>query len=439
MGRDAVRRTVAACLTAALVAAPAFADWLGLRGDGTGRSDEVDLPLTWDETAGDTAAIAWKTPLPGRGHSSPVVVGGHVFLTTAYGDARDPVAETRDAAPSLRLLVIDLATGALLHDLELFDPDAWQADHPDNGYASPTPAANADGHRLCVHFGTYGTSCLALDVEAAEPPQILFRGQPFPQEHEVGPGSSPVIWQDRMIVLCDATDSQYVAALEVETGDLLWRLDRRDTAARKPPHRKAFSTPLVFRYGPHWRVLATGATGTSAIDPTTGEELWWIRHEGYSNVPMPVVGLGHAFVNTGYMKPHLLAVRLGGSGDVGDTHLAWSYHWQVSANPTPLLIDRRLFMVSDWGIASWLDPLRGDDLWRHRLKGKFRASPLFADGRIYTWSVDGETVVIEPGDAYHELARNRLDGAIRATPAISDGSIVVRTDRHLVRLRRPRP
>lgn len=442
-------------------------DWPQYRGDGTGHSSETGLPLAWNETAtpeqpaaddgsADESSIAWKVPVPGRGHSSPIVVDGTVWLTAAFGDSRDEVAATRDAEPSLRLLGFDLETGAPRHDLELFRPEAWQEDHPDNSYASPTPAADLEPvtvegkkvRRLCAHFGTYGTACFALEAapETGDTgdtvPRLLFKGRPFPQEHEVGPGSSPILWRDLLIVNCDATESQFVAALDVWTGEERWRYQRPGTAERKPPHRKAFSTPLAFRYGPHWRLLTTGATATTALDPATGEAIWWLRHEGYSNVPMPVVGLGRAYVNTGYMKPHLLAVELGGEGDVTgappEGRVAWSYHWQVPANPTPLFVDRHLFFTSDWGIATWLDPIRGEDVWRQRLKGKFSASPLYADGRIYTWSRDGETVVIEPGAPYRELARNHLDGAIHATPAISHGSILVRTDRHLYRLLKPK-
>jgi outer membrane protein assembly factor BamB len=140
------------------------------------------------------------------------------------------------------------------------------------------------------------------------------------------------------------------------------------------------------------------------------------------------------FVDTGYIKPHLLAIRLGGHGDVTDSHVEWSYHWQVPANPTPLLIGDRLYMVNDWGKASWLDARRGEDLWRRRLGGRYYASPIHARGRIYNFGVDGESPVLAASDDFRELARNHLDGEIRATPAVAGDALVVRTDRYLYRI-----
>ncbi|MCG8456897.1 MAG: PQQ-binding-like beta-propeller repeat protein [Holophagales bacterium] len=393
-------------------AQPAAGEWPQFRGDGTGTAPDSGYVLTWSETE----HITWKLSLPGRGHSSPVVKDGKIWLTTAMEEEH-----------SLRLLGFDLESGESLHDVELFRPEKWLPSHPDNSYASPTPAA--DGERVCAHFGSYGTACVSTGNG-----EILWRGQPFVQRHEVGPGGSPVLFRDLLIVACDGTDSQLVAAVRATTGELVWRTPRHMPESRKPPQRKAFSTPLVVRQGPRWMVLSTGAAHTSAYDPTTGDELWWVEHEGYSNVAMPVVGLGFAFVNTGYNRPHLLAVALGGKGNVTESHVRWQYYWQVPANPTPLLVGQRLFFVSDRGNATWLDASRGEDLWRQRLGGKHYASPLVAGGRIYTFAVDGTTKVIEASDTFRQLAHNRLEGSIYATPALAGGALLVRTDRHLYRI-----
>lgn len=394
-------------------------EWRGLRGsDGSGRSAARGLPLTWSESEN----VAWKTLLPGQGHSSPVVADGKVWLTTAL-----------DEQHSLRLLGIELASGRILHDVEVFHPAAWQTGHLENSYASPTPVA--DDERVCVHFGTYGSGCYTL--ADARP---LWKASDLPQEHEVGPGSSPILWEDLFLVDCDGTDTDYVLARSKYTGAIVWKKDRRFLGERSPPHRKAFSTPIVATVDGRPQLISTGAAASSAYDPRTGEEIWWLQHEGYSNVPMPFLIGGMVVLNSGYAQPNLLAVELAGAkGDVVFSRLRWSYYGQVPANSTPLPFEfpdgrLRIFMVADFGIASWVDATKGELIWRERLGGRFFASPLFADGRIYTFANDGKTTVIEPGESLKILAENRLDGKINATPAIAGRAILLRTDRALYRL-----
>ncbi|MEM7357401.1 MAG: PQQ-binding-like beta-propeller repeat protein, partial [Acidobacteriota bacterium] len=311
--------------------------------------------------------------------------------------------------------------------VEVFRPEAWQETHPENSYASPTPVAEPG--RVYVHFGAYGTA--SLDSATGE---VVWRSDALQLEHEVGPGSSPILWQDLLIVHCDGTGERFVAALDKATGALAWKTPRSLEITDKGSHRKAFSTPLVIRYAGRPQLVSPAAGQVSSYDPATGKEIWRVRYEGYSNVPRPVAGLGLVFVDTGYIKPHMLAIHPGGEGDVTDTHVRWRYHWQVPANPSPLLIGDRLFMVSDWGNASWLDARKGEDLWRKRLGGRHYASPIYASGRIYTFSVEGETVVLEAGDDFRQLAKAELDGQIRASPAAADSAFFIRTETHLYRI-----
>lgn len=403
-------------LVALCLAGPAAADWPQFRGPrGDGHSTATGLPLTWSETEN----VAWKVAVPGRGWSSPVVSEGRVWLTTAF-----------DEKHSLHALAFDLASGELIHDVEIFKPETWQPTHPENSYASPTPVAEPG--RVYVHFGAYGTAALS-----AATGEVLWRHDQLQLQHETGPGSSPVLWRDLLIVHCDGTDERYVAALHKDTGKLAWKSPRTVELERKGMHRKAFSTPLVIQWAGQPQLISPAAGQVSALDPATGEEIWRVLYEGYSNVPRPVAGLGLVFVNTGYMKPHLLAIHPGGRGDVTETHVRWSYHWQVSANPSPLVVGDRLFMVSDWGIASWLDARKGEDLWRHRWGGRYYASPIYAAGRVYNFSLEGRTIVIAAEDTYRELADNQLDGRIRASPAVAGSSVIVRTETHLYRLEKP--
>lgn len=396
---------------AAMVAAAS--EWPQFRGSHEGHADDAGVPLSWSETEN----VAWKVAVPGRGYSSPVVLGGQVWMTTAREEER-----------SLRALAFDAASGAALFDVEVFRPAAFQESHPENSYASPTPALEPG--RVYVHFGTYGTACLS-----AADGRVLWANDELALEHEVGPASSPILWRDLVIVNCDGTDKQYVAALDKHTGRIVWRTRRSvPLSSEGGPHRKAFSTPIVVDVGGEPQLVTAGANQVSGLDPATGREIWRVRFEGYSVVPQPVAGNGRVYVDTGYIKPLLLAIRLGGRGDVTETHVEWSYYWQVPANPTPLAVGERIFMVNDWGNATWLDAGRGEDLWRRRLGGRTWASPIYAAGRIYVWSAEGETVVLAAADAYRELARNRLAGEVRTTPAVADDAFFVRTTTHLYRL-----
>ncbi len=391
----------------------ADAQWPQFRGPrGDGHSTATGLPRTWNE--GDN--VAWKVAVPGRGFSSPVISEGKVWLTSALEDSG-----------SLRAVAFDQDSGEIARDIEVFRPEAWQHRHAENSYASPTPVAEPG--RVYVHFGDYGTACLSAAGGA-----VIWRSHELRLDHEHGPGSSPILWQDLLIVHGDGIDQRFVAALDKRTGELAWKTPRSVSLEDKPSHGKAFATPLVIQAAGRPQLISPGAAQVSSYDPATGEEIWRVRYEGYSNVPRPVAGLGLVFVDTGYVKPHLLAIHPGGRGDVTGSHVRWSYHWQVPANPSPLLVGDRLFMVSDHGNASWLDARKGEDLWRQRLGGRHYASPIYASGRIYTFSREGRTVVIEAGDAYTELGRAELDGAILASPAVADSAFFVRTDRHLYRL-----
>jgi len=406
------RRAATAALLATLAAAAA-AEWPQFRGAGGGHADADGLPLTWSEDEN----VAWKVAVPGRGHSSPVVLGGQVWITAAREEER-----------SLRAVAVDAASGAVLFDLEVFRPAAWQASHLENSYASPTPAIEPG--RVYVHFGTYGTAC--LDTEGG---RVLWTSDELRLDHEMGPGSSPILWRDLLIVNCDGTDRRYVAALDKHSGRIAWRSRRSvPVSVKRGTHRKAYSTPIVVDVGGQAQLVTAGADQVSALDPATGREIWRVVYEGYSVVPQPVAGNGRVYVDTGYVQPHLLAIRLGGHGDVTESHVEWSYYWQVPANPTPLVIGERIFMVNDQGNATWLDAGRGEDLWRRRLGGRHWASPLHAAGRIYTWSANGETVVVAADDVFRELARNRLDAEVRATPAVAGDAFFVRGATHLYRL-----
>jgi len=395
------------------------ADWLQFRGSGgQGHSDAKNLPLTWSETEN----IAWKVPIAGLGWSSPSIQGQQVWLTTAIDDGK-----------SLRAVALDRKTGATIHDVELFALEAPGSVHQKNSHASPTPLI--EGDRVYVHFGAHGTACVATDGT------LVWRNNELKYDHRHGPGGSPVIFQDLLILNCDGTDVQFVVAFDKQTGEIRWKKKREhigeDRLTGKSNVPMAYSTPLLIEINGTTQLLSCGADSIVAYNPRTGDEYWWFSYDGYSNVPRPVVGKGLVFISSGYDSPQFYAVRVDGSGDVTDTHLAWNMKKASPLNPSPLLVGDELYLVSDNGIATCLDAVSGEQHWQERIGGNFSASPTFADGRIYLLDEVGVTTVLAPGKVFDKskiLAPNKLDGRTLATPAFVDDTIFLRTDTHLYRI-----
>jgi outer membrane protein assembly factor BamB len=380
-------------------------DWPEFRGPtGQGHSDERGLPLTWSETKN----VRWKVAIPGRGWSSPAIHGDRIWVTTATEEGK-----------SLRAISIDRNTGAILQNVELFRLKSTGHLNTKNSLASPTPVL--EGDRVYAHFGANGTACL---TEAGE---ILWKTRLEYDNGQHGPGGSPVIYDNLLIMSCDGQDVQYVVALDKMTGKVRWKKSREGY--------QAYTTPLVVRLPAGDQVISPGAFRAISYEPSTGKELWQVRYgEGFSNVPRPVYGNGLVFICTGFQQPSLLAVRLDGRGDVTKSHVAWTLKRGVSLTPSPLLVGDELYLVSDNGIASCVDAKTGAPNWQVRLRGNYSASPIYADGRIYFLSEEGESVVIAPGKEFKALAKNQLDGSTLASMAVSGGSIFVRSQTHLYRL-----
>lgn len=389
-----------------LLAFPIFAeDWPEFRGPtGQGHSNERGLPLTWNETKN----VKWKVAIPGRGWSSPAILGDRIWLTTAT-----------EAGKSLRAICVDRNTGAILQNVEVFRIKSLGNMSPKNSQASPTPIL--EGDRVYLHFGAYGTACIN---EAGE---IVWKTRLEYDNGQHGPGGSPVLYENLLIVSCDGQDIQFVAALDKLTGKVRWKRSRQGY--------QAYTTPLVVRLPAGDQVISPGAFRAIAYEPQTGKEIWQVRYgEGFSNVPSPVYGNGLVFICTGFQEPALLAVRVDGRGDVTKSHVAWTLKRGAPLTPSPLLVGDELYMVNDGGIATCVDAKTGTEHWRARMDGNFSASPVYADGRIYFLSEEGLTVVLAPGKRLQALATNQLDGQTLASMAVSAGSIFIRSSTHLYRL-----
>jgi outer membrane protein assembly factor BamB len=405
-------------LTGAVRAEENWPDYRGPHADG--HSAATGLPLTFSATQ----KVTWKTPIHGRGWSSPIIWGEQIWLTTATPDGRE-----------MFVVCVHRETGKILLDKRLFTNAEPETIHDFNSYASPSPVIEAG--RVYVHFGNYGTAC--LDTKTFE---TVWQRRDLPVHFSVGPGSSPVLYKDLLFLTMDGIDVQYVVALNKKTGKTVWKKDRETdwnqgdrVAAQSEENRKSFTTPSLITIEGKPVLLSPAAKAVYAYEPETGKELWHIRHNGYSGSSRSLVGQGMAFVNIGYDRSELLAVRLDGNkGNVTDSHIAWQVNRAVPYKPSPLLVDDLLFMVSDGGIVTCLEAKTGTAIWQERIGGQYSASLLCAEGRIYCCSEDGKVVVFKAGRKFEKQAENMLPDGFMASPAISGKALFLRSKTHLYRI-----
>ena len=397
-----------ACLIASSAAVLVAEDWPQFRGPGgQGHSTERGVPVQWSEAQN----IAWKVPVPGRGWSSPVVVDGRVWLTTATASGREA---------SLRLMSFDAGSGRQTSDVEIFRLRSSALLNAKNSHASPTPIV--EGDRVYVHFGAHGTAAVSTAGHVIWKTRLQY-------ESQHGNGGSPVLYGDLLIVNCDGFDEAFVVALDKRTGKTRWRTFRPE------PWSQAYSTPLVIHVGDRDLVVSAGAFHAAAYDPQNGKEAWRVDYpDGFSNVPRPVYGAGLVFIATGFQQPSILAVRPDGKGNVTRSHIAWTLSRGAPLTPSPLLVGDDLYVVSDAGIASNVDPQTGSIRWQHRLGAAVSASPVFADGRVYFLDEEGRTTVITPGATFQQIAVNALDGPTLASMAVASQAFFIRTATHLYRI-----
>jgi outer membrane protein assembly factor BamB len=262
--------------------------------------------------------------------------------------------------------------------------------------------------------------------------------QRFVLDDITGPGGSPALWKGKLIIPCDGVDEQFVVALDAKTGEVVWRTPRPPIKA-EGKHRRAFSTPLVVSHEGSEQIVVPAAQWVCGYDPASGRELWRVNMGAgtHATIPRPVARGGLVYICTGYLKPQLWAIRLGGSGDVTDTHVAWKHTQQVPEISSPIVVGEQLYFVSSLGVLTCLDATSGKQFWHHRLGGNYAASPLAADGKLYFTSQEGVTTVLRPDREYVELARNQLIGQSLASAAIAGEAILFRADRTLYCVGKP--
>jgi len=406
-------------------AALAADNWPQFRGEmGQNRSAARGLPLVF----GENRNVVWKTPIHDRGWSSPVIWGNQIWLTTATRDGRQ-----------LYALCVDRDTGRIIFDLKLFDVANPQFCHPFNSYASPTPAIEEG--RVYITFGSPGTAC--LDTATGK---VLWQRTDFVCNHFRGAGSSPVLFENLLLMHFDGSDLQYVVALDKQTGRTVWKTNRsidfRDTGPDGRPQadgdfRKAFSTPVVATVGGRLMMISLGSKACYGYDVRSGEELWRIENRAcHSGSPTPVVGEDAIYVCMGLAQGQLWAIRPG-RGLLGDQHVLWRITRNVPTRSSPVLASDLLFMVDDGGIATCVEAKTGAEVWRQRLKGNYSASPLYADGRIYFCNEHGHVTVVEAAREFRVLAENKFDDGFMASPAVAGKALYLRSRTHLYRIEEP--
>lgn len=391
--------------TSGIVSAANWPEYRGPSGDG--HADEAVLPV-----AIDASVVKWETPIHGKGWSSPVVWDDQIWLTTATEDGTQ-----------MSVLCVDRATGNVIHDKVLVENDTPAFCHPMNSYATPTPVIESG--RVYIHFGSYLTAC--LDTTSAE---IIWKRDDLQCDHYRGPASSPILHDGKLFVAYDGFDLQYVVALDKKTGETVWMKKREINYGTDNGDRmKAYCTGQIITVNGQEQLVYPSAVATVAYDPSDGKTLWTVYHDGMNASARPIFGDGLVFITNGMGS--MVAVRPDGTGDVTGTHIEWSGTKGVAKKSSQLLVDGLFYMNSDDGVITARDPKTGDVIWQERAGGSFAASPIYAGGRIYCFSVEGEILTFKPGETYEELAKTTLGDGFMASPAVVDNELILRSKSHL--------
>jgi outer membrane protein assembly factor BamB len=392
-------------------------NWPCFRGPGhQGVSHESRLPLYWNASSN----ILWKTSVPGEAWSSPIVWNDRVFLTTAT-----------EGGVSCRVLSFESKTGRVLWEKEVFK-QLTRKKEGRNSYATPTPVT--DGEHVYAAFGD--GSFVALDFAG----NVIWTNRDFPFYSQHGLGTSPVLFEDLLIMSRDASSEEedktvgwqkpweksFVMAVDRRDGKLRWKTFRGLS-------RIAHVTPNLWTPpGAATQVISGAGDVVQAFDARSGKLVWSSENNGEGVVPSIVIGENLAFAACGFSgRDSIKAFRLQAEGDEKPGDLAWEQKKGTPKIPSVIYVAPHLFTINEGGIATCLKAATGEVVWQERVGGNFSASPVAADGRIYLFSDGGETVVIEAGPEFKLLARNPLDGKAQASFAVSNGRIFIRTDQSL--------
>jgi outer membrane protein assembly factor BamB len=406
-------------------------DWPQWRGpNANGITNETGLVTEW----GPDRNIAWKAPLSGLGTSTPIIWGDRIFVTSQIGDGpfeqrgRDfesaVTAKTAGTRDKVRFVVhaFSLKDGRQLWEYAVDAEGVLTKVHRKHNLASPSCVT--DGKLVYAWFGTGQLLALTTEGKLAWSRNMGTEYGPF--EIMWGHGSSPTLYKDSLILLCDHQGAAYVVALDKRTGKQLWKADRGND-------RRSYTTPFLVSGGPGGdQLIINSSERIDALDPTTGELLWHVGEPNRVPVPTPVYQDGILYTSRGYNSGPYMAVKVGGRGDVNKTHVQWLVNTGAPYVSSLLLYKGLIYMANESGIASCVNVSDGKVLWRERFGGVFSASPVAAEGRVYLVNESGEAFVLAAGRELEVLARNKLNERTLASPAIASGLILLRTDEHLI-------
>ena len=401
-------------------------NWPRFRGpNGQGHSAETSVPVRWSATNG----IAWQTPIPGDGWSSPVVWDGKVFLTSAT-----------DNGTKCHVFCIEAQSGKILWDKVALEQQPRRKENK-NSFATPTPVT--DGRHVFAVFGDGSVVALTMSGEVV----WTNREVAFYSRH--GLGASPILYGDLLIMSYDGSnpvtaagnwpkvddneklgwqipwDKSFLAALDTKTGQRRW-------TGKRGLSRIAHVTSFIANVDGQDQIISGAGDRLQGFNPKSGELIWSIYAQGEGVTPSPVLGDGVVFAASGFEKTTLRAVRLGGAkGDVTQSHIAWEQKKGVPTQPSPIYVKPYLYAITDGGVASCYNPTNGEIVWQERIGGNFSASPVLAGGSIYFLSEAGETIIIAAGPQFKILARNPLGEKCQASIALSGPRLFIRSEKNL--------
>jgi outer membrane protein assembly factor BamB len=412
--------------SAGAFAGPSWPQWRGPSGQGI--SEERNLPTEWSATKN----IKWKTAIEGRGHSSPIVWGNRVFVTTAIQGPLVPGAKAvkhmdgdkefihpdsigADHKQTFKVVCLSRETGKILWEQIAFEGTPYDDRHRKSSFAASTPAT--DGKFVFAFFGSEGLYAYDMNGKLAWKADLGKLGTVG-----MGTGTSPILYENLVVVQCDEENGEasFIVGLDKKTGKEVWRTPRKVQVS--------WSTPLLVRTAKRAELVASGSEAVVAYDPKTGKELW--RHKGVESnaIPSPVANSETVFISAGFPTKIAMAIKLGGSGDLVDS-VVWKYARGTAYVPSPILYGDYLYLTTDRGILTCLDARTGEVKYeggRVPVPATFTASPIAFDGKILMTSEDGDTFVIKAGPSHEILGTSSVGEPVYASPAVADGSIFIR-------------
>lgn len=414
-------------------------NWPQFRGQSAlGIASDQDLPLTWDVKKGTN--IRWKTPIPGLGHSSPVVWEDKVFVTTAVGEGKEAYLKVgrygsspdnpEDYTHHYRLYCLDKNSGEIIWEKTAYSGKPKLDRHIKSSHANCTPAT--DGQHVLAFFASQGLYCYDMDGELLWTRDLGFLDAGAFDRPEIkwGFASSPIIYKDKVVVLCDVNNQSFLTVLDIATGEDVWRTLRDENPT--------WGTPAIHVSEEYTQVIINGYKHMGSYNFETGEEIWWLRGGGDIPVPTPIISHGLVFITNahGKMRP-IYAIKLDAKGDItlapgktSNEFIPWFYPRRGAYQPTPLIYGDQLYVGDNSGMLTAYEATTGKELYREKIGGdlsSYSASPVAADDRIYLTDEFGNIHIVKAGLTYEHLAVNTMDEICMATPAISGKTLFIRT------------